>query len=236
VPVPNGSANVTITNCLFLSNTATNGKGGGLYVGDLVAQVTGTTIQGNYAHQSGGGVAIQASPNATFTECLIAENGNSWGGAGGLGCAYSTVSLSGVTLVGNYAGSEDGTGGLMSSFFSTLSVANSIVAFNTQGGVWTQAPATATFTCSDVFGNDGGDWTGDCEDQTGINGNISADPRFCGASGQDAPYSLQEGSPCLPDGNTCGVLMGALPLGCVTTGIPPLVPEDESWGKIKSLY
>lgn len=235
VPVPNGSADVTITNSQFLANTAENGRGGGMYIGGILVQVVGTTILGNFAHQSGGGVRFEACLNGSFTNCLVAENGTYWAGAGGVSCAYSTVSLTGITIAGNYAGSEDGTGGLVSAHFSAINAQNSLIALNTQGGIWTEDPATVTLVCSDVFGNAGGDWTGDSLDQTGVNGNISADPRFCGPLNPVAPYGLQEDSPCLPDSNSCGVLMGALPLGCVITGIP-MIPQDESWGKIKSLY
>lgn len=49
---------------------------------------------------------------------------------------------------------------------------------------------------NDVWGNVKGNW-GDMDDQTGINGNISADPMF--ASDQD--FHLQAGSPCINAGS-----------------------------------
>ncbi len=64
-------------------------------------------------------------------------------------------------------------------------------------------------TCSNVFGNPAGDWTGCIAGQLGVNGNISVDPMLCDAAGGD--FHLSSLSPCLYA--ECGV-MGALGQGC----------------------
>lgn len=55
---------------------------------------------------------------------------------------------------------------------------------------------------------------------------VITDPLFCGPlSSTEAPitggdYSLTSGSPCLPGGNQCGLLIGALGEGCTVFQIP----------------
>jgi hypothetical protein len=98
----------------------------------------------------------------------------------------------------------------------------SLVAFNLRGdGVFAyDDPGHASnveVVCSDVFGNVTDNYGGTLEDQTGINGNISADPMFCDAGGAD--FRLSGASPCLPENNECGVLIGAHGQGCATVGI-----------------
>ena len=99
-------------------------------------------------------------------------------------------------------------------------------------------------TCSDLWGNVGGDWIGCIADQYGIDGNFSSDPLFCGlADGSTpmihsdaSPYSLHSDSPCLPGnhpyGYDCG-LIGAWGVGC---SCGPTRSEPTTWGAIKSMY
>ena len=65
-----------------------------------------------------------------------------------------------------------------------------------------------------MYGNVGGNYIG-LPDQTGTNGNFSADPIFCDTL--SANYTLNAASPCLagnhPNGSSCG-LIGALGVGC----------------------
>jgi hypothetical protein len=80
--------------------------------------------------------------------------------------------------------------------------------------------------CNDLHG---GSAPAVIADQVGLQGNFSADPLFCDAPGGD--YRLHANSPCAPAGNECGVLIGALPVGCDATAL-----ESRSWGSIKALY
>jgi hypothetical protein len=89
-----------------------------------------------------------------------------------------------------------------------------------------------TTECNDVFGN--GD-NYQMSDRTGLYGNISMDPQFCGvdpvASGN---FYIQSDSPCAPgnhpEGYACG-LIGKFPVGCGT-----ISTKERSWGEIKSLF
>jgi hypothetical protein len=89
-----------------------------------------------------------------------------------------------------------------------------------------------TFECNNLFDVQS-PWTGDCPDQTGINGNISIDPQFCGAP-DSGNYLLQADSPCAPgnhpDGYNCGQI-GAKGVGCTNTPV-----STATWGSLKALF
>jgi parallel beta-helix repeat protein len=89
--------------------------------------------------------------------------------------------------------------------------------------------------CNDVFGNDVNYSLLIGTDPTGTDGNISADPLFCGVDpASSGNYLLQKESPCAPgnhpDGYLCG-LIGRNEVGCGSTAV-----EKTTWGKIKSFY
>jgi hypothetical protein len=88
-----------------------------------------------------------------------------------------------------------------------------------------------TLICCDIYGNEGGDWTGCIADQLGVNGNICADPLFCDAENDD--FTLEDCSPCAPFSppNTECDLIGAWPVGC---GGSPTI--EATWGRVKSLF
>jgi hypothetical protein len=66
--------------------------------------------------------------------------------------------------------------------------------------------------CCNFYGNGGGDWVLNYEDQLGVYGNISEDPQSCDVTN----CHLMEISHCLPENNECGELIGALGWGCTT--------------------
>ena len=101
-------------------------------------------------------------------------------------------------------------GGLYCNEQSALVVANTIIAFSTEGeAVACDGEATATMIHCDLYGNAGGDWVGCIEDQYdgSWEGNFSDDPCFCDRENDD--YYLYNYSPCQWFG-----LVGALPVGC----------------------
>jgi hypothetical protein len=72
--------------------------------------------------------------------------------------------------------------------------------------------AAPEFFCTDIYGNEGGDWVGCIADQANINNNFSADPLFCNTAAGD--FRISSYSPCAPAHSPCGELVGALGLGC----------------------
>jgi hypothetical protein len=81
------------------------------------------------------------------------------------------------------------------------------------------AGAWVKLTCSDVYGNTGGDWVGCIAGRAGVDGNISEDPLFCGADTLD--FRLYSDSPCLA--GSCGFI-GAYGQGCVSGIVIDIVP------------
>jgi hypothetical protein len=72
--------------------------------------------------------------------------------------------------------------------------------------------------CVDMYGSEGGDWTGGVDDLYGVYGNISEDPLFCARDSEN--YTLQNDSPCAPGGHAECDLIGAWPVGCDPAGLP----------------
>ena len=93
--------------------------------------------------------------------------------------------------------------------------------------------ADPIFECNNIFDVKVGRYVGTCSDQTGMNGNISVDPEYCGID-DSGNYLLQSDSPCAPgnhpEGYSCGQI-GAKGVGCEE------VPVTQStWGAIKSRF
>ena len=246
----------TILDCIFSDNvTEWSQNGGGVCCYDCSPVFVGCRFERNVNPGAGGGVAVWGQSAPRFERCVFSENvtggggggcfvgygsavefsecifwGNSavWGAA--VSCYESGARLNRCTIVGNTA-SVQGSG-LSLNETSSLDLSNTIVAFN-HGGVAVDCSlgpdGAVTLTCCDVFGNEGGDWVGCLEAQLGLNGNISADPLFCGRDASD--FGLHRDSPCASEANpTCG-LMGTLPVGC--GGSPA---QETTWGAVKALF
>jgi len=91
-----------------------------------------------------------------------------------------------------------------------------------------------SISCTDIYGNRGGDWVGPTASCNGKNGNFSGCPSFCAADLGD--FDLCDGSPCLPGnhptGYNCG-LIGAWDAGC---SCGPSKTEPSTWGAIKAMF
>jgi hypothetical protein len=190
--------------CLFSNNSAypfpaeggqeEGGDGGAVHVsgGDLL--LTRILAEGNFAS------ALGSSPDE--------------GGHGGfLSLAgVGQVHITGCTLVD---GSAERAGGALHLGPTTqLTVDSSLISLNLPDGLHGESGAQLIIACSDLFNNGGADYAGALSDATGADGNISADPIFCGSTTPDQPYGIHEDSPCLPAGNSCGLLMGRYGQAC----------------------
>ncbi len=208
----------TLSNVTFTENTAASGQGGGFLCEIAPAgtpMVTDVTFLDNTAATGGGGMACNSSTMPTISYATFARNSATTGG--GLDVTGSAVKISNATFCANDASSAGG--GIYLDGASTMDLDASIIAYSTSGQAIAQLGYTPpVITCTDIYGNAGGDWVGQIAPLYGINGNFSLDPLFCDAGNGD--FTLAGDSPCLPPNNSCGVLIGAHGQGCPpTTGL-----------------
>ena len=237
----------TISNCTLSGNSTSSSVhdgGGALYSAGGSPVLTNSVFSGNSTPAFGGGIFFSSSA-ATITGCTFFGNGANNAG-GGIHCYLVFPMITSCTFSGNDAPSGGGISfahyfaahdprpllpaDLVASTGATaadsLTLANTIIAFSTQGeAMWCDGPTNSAITCCDIYGNAGGDWVGCIAGQDGVNGNISEDPLFCDA--ENGEFYLQEGSPCAPftEPNPQCDLIGAWPVGCQTPEgvISPLI-------------
>ncbi len=202
---------------MILSNSINDNTaslyGGGVFCQDSDAKISNNAIVGNSSGLTGGGVFCSApfsQLRPTIVGNIISDNSAGQYG-GGIFCLASNATINNNTLSSNSASKA---GGALYLVDSSPSLENCIIAFSTHGeAVYCEDVASApTLTCCDVYGNAGGDWVGCIAGQAGINGNFSLDPLFCDTAGSD--FHIYDISPCAPANNSCGVLIGALDVGC----------------------
>jgi hypothetical protein len=215
------SSYANLVDCEFRGNSAFWG-GGGIYNQHSGPNVLECTFSANTSDHWGGAVHNRYSDSApNFTRCLFLDNSAPAGGA-----LYNrdgtTPSYTGCTFVGN----SSANGAVMiTRSASVTNLVRCILAFSPEGAAvtWDGTGAVTSF-CSDVYGNAGGDWTGPLAGQLGINDNFAANPVFCDRFGGD--LQLGSVSPCQPANSPCGLLIGALDVGCVLSAEPER-PDSE---------
>lgn len=204
----------TVNNCGFYSNEAE--KGGAVFCHNTSFTMSSCYFYGNTG-ESGRpfvhGAAIYCSSSSPVVEdCTFNHNGGMVEVNGAvLNGFQSSPTFTNCTIYNSY---HTGDYCLDIYLFNSDAVfENTIIAFG--GGEIVQleeyeGDCSITFSCCDIYGNAGGDWTGDIAGQYGVNGNISEDPLFCDAPSAD--FGLMSGSPCNSVG--CGI-MGAHPVSCL---------------------
>ena len=227
-------SSTTVTDCAFLHNTSARHGGAVLCEQYSSPTFTGVTFTRNVSVWSGGAVRCE---NSTSSFDHVEFRTNTAGGTGGgISCRGSaSATLTNATFYDNVA--ELGSG-LYCSEQSSATLTNCIIAFGGESSSAVECSGTgsAALSCSNVYGNGGGDWVDCIAGQGTVNGNFSADPLFCCAELGD--LTLYSDSPCLPgnhpDGSDCG-LIGAWGTGCAATGVAENAHET-SWGAIKAMY
>jgi len=211
----------SVSDCVFLGNEGYMG-GGGIVCRYSDADISHCRFESNLGCDGAGLFCQRSSPTVSW--CTFLKNDALvWGG--GIFChAYSSPAFTNCTIVGNEAHVG---GGLTTIYHSYPTLDNCIIAWSGEGeGVHCYDDfgdsTYAYLTCCDVYGNAGGGYSGWIDDQTGLNGNIAADPLFCGWEGGN--ILLASESACLPGGNDCGVLMGAWGEGCTITPVTGPAP------------
>jgi predicted outer membrane repeat protein len=219
------SSAITMRYCLFLRNGSFF-SGGAIYSASLLAEPArldafSCVFLDNVGGYHGGAIDIR---NTEFflEDCTFARN--TAGSNGGATWVYSASSggIHNCVFYGNDAtqGSAINCGSS-----SSISLERSILAFN-KGSAPIDCdsllgPPVVNLACSDIHGNDVGDWIGCVEDQFANEGNLSVDPLFCNPAADD--FGLQPGSPCVPPASPCGP-MGVRPVECGALGVSDVSP------------
>jgi len=151
---------------------------GGIIAGNIIVSNTATATRQEGSDGRGGGIGILNG--ATFVTNNVvcgnraAEGGGIWVQSGG------TCKVVNNTVVGNIADSNGAGIGVAYSVYSPI--ANNIIAYNGAGGGIYVKPhsfsSEPNIIANDFWDNQGGNYIGDINDLTGINGNISAEPVF----------------------------------------------------------
>lgn len=226
--------------CSIIGFTITGASGGFLDVGGAIdCENSALLIQNNIITDNwcstGGAIYCWGSNSPSIVENLICRNEEWVGGAVDINNCSPLVQNN--TIVCNRA--SDGTSALcISGSLSYPIIMNNIIAYDSSSSTGEGAAIAATtpanqivFECNDVWGNYPQNYGGTLADQTGINGNISEDPLFCGVMGS-GNYYLQQASPCAEShvpAHCVGFRMGYYPVKC-TVAI-----EHESWGEDQDL-
>lgn len=184
------------------------------------AAIEGFTLINGVADGNPGGIYLYDSyldiRNCAFVDCspgLFLEGASS---ATLIGCTF-------FSCEGSLAN------GIVALDGSTVAAENSILAFGQYAAAThVDGTSSAVFSCSDIYGNEGGDWTGVIAGQLGTVGNISENPYFCDALAGE--LTLEEFSTCAtsPD---CGVI-GAFPVACPTPNLlsnPGFEEQGAGW-------
>ena len=156
-----------------------------------------------------------------------AMNGHS---GGGIWLDQTNASVKKNTIVGNRANGPTSAygGGIAILNTGRPIIEENVIALSTNGGgILCALGVTPSITNNLVWGNAGGDTVGDCMTWIGEDGNIQADPLFCGAA--DGDFSLPLNSPALTQP---GGPIGAIPTpGCLRAFVEPT-----TWSRIKTLF
>ncbi len=185
----------------------------------LATNISGARLEGftitNGLRSWGAGIFINVS-SITVENCLIHGNTADWPGqqgqGGGIAIEHCNPTLRNLTIVHN-TGPQ---GGGIALYWSHPLVENCLVAYNNGISMYCHS-SVPVISCSDIYGNSAGDWTGAIAGQLGTAGNICEEPRFCVDSPES--YLVNVNSPCLPANNSCGELIGTLGQGCDQTPV-----------------
>ena len=206
-----------VLDCLFEENFA---RWGGALSARALSDpaISGSIFVSNEADGDrgfGGGFFADFAAAPSFQGCTFYNNVARFGGAGA-NLDDCLLDMQECTIVGN-----DATllcGGIISSK-STPVIQNSIIAFNSGAGLLGVRGSVPDISCSNIYGNTGGDWIDPIESQRELSGNLSADPMFCDyPPGNSVRFNLMPNSPCSGEYSFCSG-MGAWEVGC---GITPV--------------
>lgn len=201
--IDTGACPIIVSECLFVQNEA---EWGGAMNGFGAWQVRASRFTENtgLASDSMGG-AVASWGAATFDGCVFDLNQAAAGGA--IAVLFDASRIVRCTFAQNDAA----TGSAILLERGVLTVEKTIIAFNTGLEPVALTDYVPPFICCDIYGNMGGNWTGQLAGQEVTEGNMEVDPRFCDVDAGD--FRLRPDSPCAPEASRCGTIGGEL-TGC----------------------
>jgi predicted outer membrane repeat protein len=210
------SSSPTITDCTITGNTATTGAG--MHCSGSSPAVSNTHFIGNHATSHGGGIYCSSS-SPMVSDCVFWDNSASQAGAAYL-TNYSDVHFIGCTFSdnsGTYCSTMkcDGSSPIVEYSVIAHNAGTPLISCETYGH-----PVLARCV---IFGNDPDDEL--CGTPSA---NIFSSPLMCDHAAGDLAVCAE--SPCLPENNVFGRLIGALGLGecSCAPGTTIAVPLDHA--------
>jgi hypothetical protein len=197
--IGNGSAQ--IINNIIINNSATPSfsAGGGINMnGAGTPLVRNNFISGNAA-EYGGGIAMFNDSDPLIVQNLIVANTAEFSGGGIFWILPGSVS---PALVNNTIANNSSPQGsaIFADSLGALTVTNNlIIAPSSQDAVYCD-DVPPIFNSNDTYSVSGSAYTGNCTNQTGLNGNISSDPLFLDSNAMD--YRLTGLSPAIDTGDS----------------------------------
>jgi hypothetical protein len=187
----------TVIENTIKQNISTGFGGGGIYVYyySEPSISNNVIIQNDAGGATGGGIGVYWDSKPTIEFNLIAKNNARAGGgiytnSGPLNILYNTV-----------ADNSAITGaGICLELSTEINAVGNIIAANTGSAqIYGDDGNALTAAYNDVWSQDKNNYGGLLENLTGINGNISKDPKFVSADTND--YSISISSPCINAGD-----------------------------------
>ena len=217
-----------LLDCVFRENHGVSGMGAlYLYGNTCEIEVRRCWFEGNSTGGSSGALFARAVASLLVEDSVFIGNQATYSASAIDLYNPAPYYLTGCTIVGN-TGSPSTEA--LRAYEASAHVENTIIAFNGPGpSVDCEYGGSVLLSCSDVYGNSGGDWIGCIAAQAGTDGNFSADPLFCDMANGD--LSVDGTSLCAPANSPCGELVGALGVGCSSSPV-----SQTTWGRLKALY
>lgn len=210
---------LTVRDCVFKGCEAAGGGAVGLTIGS--ARIERCHFIGNSCTSQGGGALLYMGFFRQYTlectDCVFTGNESQTGRGGAvLPMNGGEARIVGCTITSNRSGSW--CGGIYApdcplTLERTICRGNCDPFYQTGDDILAHVERV-TVSCSNlnvenIYGNEVivGEGVIDVDP-------IFCDPVACGGATIEGDYTLRSDSPCLPDGNSCGVLMGGLGIGC----------------------